>query len=136
MRTSKYEYNIQKWLSNHLDYLTAFNLYIFILYDINNKIGVIVLKFDMLWVKRLVMLGYYTLVGYLVNNDTIAVISLGLLFTLFAFSSYVTSRQMLKTHGTLDADSLKLSKSIQGDVEIGCSLLIMLCIAMAYLSMR
>lgn len=93
------------------------------------------LKFSMLWVKRLVMFGYYTLVGYLVNNDTIAVISLGLLFTLFAFSSYVTSKQMLKTQDTLDADSLKLSKSIQGDVEIGCSLLIMLCIAMAYLAM-
>lgn len=94
------------------------------------------LKFNMLWVKRLVMFGYYTLVGYLVNNDTIAVISLGLLFTLFAFSSYVTGRQMLKTQGTLDADSLKLSKSIQGDVEIGCSLLIMLCIAMAYLVLQ
>lgn len=123
-------------MSNHLDYLTTYNLYIFILYDINYKIGVIVLKFNMLWVKRLFMFGYYTLVGYLVNNDTIAVVSLGLLFTLFAFSSYVTSRQMLKTQGTLDANSLKLSKSIQGDVEIGCSLLIMLCIAMTYLAMR
>lgn len=94
------------------------------------------LKFNTLWLKRLFMLGYYTLVGHFVNNDTIAVISLGLLFTLFAFSSYATSRQMLKTQNTLDAEAIKFSKSIQGDVELGCSLLIMLCIAMTYLVLQ